>query len=374
MADANMLQRACPPSGSCLRPPLAAPYLRSQDNFTCLRIEQLSPKERCHACTISSGRRNGREQRNRSRNRYGRFPHPLDRPLLTRAVRNLALQYPKSPFNNGPLLIYLTARSAEKGAEAVRSLTSDPQLKEAKVLAQDGGLTTIKFQELDISQTTSIQQFSEFLRTEHPQGLDFVINNAGIAMQGFDSNVVKTTLQTNYYGTLEATQDLLPLLRDNGRLVNVSSMAGKLNKYSDDIRSAFLQAAKTDVPACTALMERFSQAAADGKEKEAGFPSAAYAVSKAGETAFTKAIAVKEARRGRGVLVNVSLFWCFHDTCDLTLMLEQACCPGYVKTDMTKGGGAKTPDQGAQTPVMLALHDIGGKTGGFWQSEKEIDW
>ncbi|TKA31997.1 hypothetical protein B0A50_01242 [Salinomyces thailandicus] len=270
-------------------------------------------------------------------------------------VRNLALQYPKSPFNNGPLLIYLTARSAEKGAEAVRSLTSDPQLKEAKVLAQDGGLTTIKFQELDISQTTSIQQFSEFLRTEHPQGLDFVINNAGIAMQGFDSNVVKTTLQTNYYGTLEATQDLLPLLRDNGRLVNVSSMAGKLNKYSDDIRSAFLQAAKTDVPACTALMERFSQAAADGKEKEAGFPSAAYAVSKAGETAFTKAIAVKEARRGRGVLVN-------------------ACCPGYVKTDMTKGGGAKTPDQGAQTPVMLALHDIGGKTGGFWQSEKEIDW
>lgn len=41
---------------------------------------------------------------------------------------------------------------------------------------------------------------------------------------------------------------------------------------------------------------------------------------------------------------------------------------------MTRGGGTKTPDEGAQTPVMLALNDIGGKTGGFWQSEKQIEW
>jgi carbonyl reductase 1 len=174
-------------------------------------------------------------------------------------------------------------------------------------------------------------------------------------MQGFDSNVVKKTLETNYYGTLEATQDFLPLIRDGGRLVNVSSMSGKLNKYSDDIRNAFLQAAKTDVPAVTVLMERFKSAVAEGKEKQAGFPSAAYAVSKAGETAFTKVVAMEEEKRGRGVLVN-------------------ACCPGYVKTDMTRGGGAKTPDQGAQTPVMLALQDIGGKAGGFWSDEREVEW
>jgi len=270
-------------------------------------------------------------------------------------VRNLALQYPASPFKAGPFLIYLTARSAERGAEAVNTLNNDPQLKEAKVLAQDGGDTTIKFRELDISQTKSIQDFSKFMKAEHPDGIDILINNAGIAMQGFDANVVKETIHTNYYGTLEATQDLLPHIRNGGRLVNVSSMAGKLNKYSDDIRNAFLQAAKTDVAACTALMEKFTEAVADGREKEAGFPSAAYAVSKAGETAFTKAIAMEEEKRNRGVLVN-------------------ACCPGYVKTDMTKGGGAKTPDQGAQTPVMLALQDIGGKTGGFWQSEREIEW
>jgi hypothetical protein len=31
---------------------------------------------------------------------------------------------------------------------------------------------------------------------------------------------------------------------------------------------------------------------------------------------------------------------------------------------------AKSPDQGAQTPVLLAIGDIGGKTGLFWRDEE----
>ena len=55
-------------------------------------------------------------------------------------------------------------------------------------------------------------------------------------------------------------------------------------------------------------------------------------------------------------------------------VLVNVCCPGYVRTEMTRGGGHKTPDEGAQTPVMLAIGDIGGRSGGFWQHEKEIEW
>ncbi|KAF2723050.1 NAD(P)-binding protein [Polychaeton citri CBS 116435] len=270
-------------------------------------------------------------------------------------VRNLALEYPKSPLRSGPLLIYLTARSPERGAEAVQTLNEDTQLKNAKVLAQDGGDTTIRYHALDISQTESIQDFRDFLKSQHPEGIDFVINNAGIAMQGFDADVVKTTLHTNYYGSLEATRDLLPLIRSDGRLVNVCSMSGKLNKYSDAIREEFLQAAQTDVPAVSAIMEKFIAAAAAGREKEVGFPSAAYATSKAGEIGMTKVIAMEHAKSGGNVLIN-------------------ACCPGYVKTDMTRGGGLKTVDEGAQTPVLLALGEIDRKTGRFWQSEREIEW
>ena len=39
-----------------------------------------------------------------------------------------------------------------------------------------------------------------------------------------DINVVETTLKSNYYGTLESCQALLPLIKEGGRLVNVSSM------------------------------------------------------------------------------------------------------------------------------------------------------
>ena len=56
------------------------------------------------------------------------------------------------------------------------------------MLAQDGGETTIKFRELDISQSKSIQAFSEFLKTEHPDGIDIVINNAG--KQSFDPPII----------------------------------------------------------------------------------------------------------------------------------------------------------------------------------------
>lgn len=92
---------------------------------------------------------------------------------LSDIVRQLALQYPKSPLNDGPLLIYLTARDRNRGEEALKILHDDPVLKKAKALASDGGLADIKFHELDISKTKSIQEFSSFLKKEHPDGIDF---------------------------------------------------------------------------------------------------------------------------------------------------------------------------------------------------------
>ncbi|KAF7512662.1 hypothetical protein GJ744_000923 [Endocarpon pusillum] len=152
-------------------------------------------------------------------------------------VRQLALQYPKSalhksnPESQG-LLIYLTARDNSRGEAAVRSLyEEDAQLKKSKALKKDGGWADIKFHPLDIRDTRSIRGLADYLRGEHGErAVDFVVNNAGIAMDGFDNNVVKTTLECNYYGSLEATQEFLPLLKPNGRLINVSSMLGKLNK------------------------------------------------------------------------------------------------------------------------------------------------
>lgn len=128
--------------------------------------------------------------------------------------------------------------------------------------------------------------------------------------------------------------------------MNVSSMSGHLNsKYSAQIRTAFAESRSVDD--VTKLMESFTRAVEQGKERELGWPSAAYAVSKSGITGLTRAVALEEEKgKASGVLVN-------------------SCCPGFVSTDMTKNRGAKTVDEGAQTPVLLACGDIKGTAGEF---------
>jgi len=267
-------------------------------------------------------------------------------------VRQLALQYPQSTLNTGPLLIYLTARNEERGKAALESIKTDSQLQKAKALRSQGGLTDVEYLPLDIDSKQSIDDFAAQIKKAHPEGIDFLINNAGIAMNGFNENVVKKTLHCNYYGTMEATNQLLPHIKDGGRIVNVASMAGRLSsKYSDTIRSRFLNAKKTEE--ITQLMEEFTSAVSNGTHQK-DWPSAGYAVSKAGLIGATKTTAEQNAASGSKVLIN-------------------SCCPGYVQTDMTKGGGVKTPDQGAQTPVLLAIGDIKAN-GQFWQDEKKLKW
>jgi len=170
-----------------------------------------------------------------------------------------------------------------------------------------------------------------------------------------DVDVVKATLKTNYYGTLAMTQEFLPLIRPKGRLVNVASSSGVLIPYSESLKKALTDAAKTSVNACTDMMEKFTADVQANNHKAEGWPSSAYAVSKAGEIAFTKAIAMEHEQSGGTVLVNV-------------------CDPGYTNTDMSKGKGPLTVDEGASTPVFLGLGEFGGQSGGFWKLENIIEW
>ncbi|KAH7399129.1 carbonyl reductase [Phaeosphaeria sp. MPI-PUGE-AT-0046c] len=243
-------------------------------------------------------------------------------------VRQLALQYPSSPLNNGPLLI-----------------------------CEDGGLATIKFRPFDVTNKSTITDLSTHLKKNHPEGIDFFINNAGIALDGFNPDIVKRTFETNYYATLAATSTFLADLTSSGRLVNLASSAGTLGRYSPAVRKRFLDAATSGkLEDVDAIMSDFAAAVEMGKEKEEGFPSAAYAVSKAGLIAGGKVLGREHAGKEAGKeLYSVD--------------------PGYVNTDMSKGNGTRTPDQGADTSVKLALKVIGGGgQGEFWRDGREVEW
>lgn len=105
-------------------------------------------------------------------------------------------------------------------------------------------------------------------------------------------------------------------------------------------------------------MASFATAVEQGSEKEEGFPSAAYAVSKAGLIAGGKVIGSEQTRNGKDdkrQLYSVD--------------------PGYVNTDMSKGNGTLTPDQGADTSVKLALGVVGGRGDGeFWREGRVVEW
>lgn len=51
-----------------------------------------------------------------------------------------------------------------------------------------------------------------------------------------------------------------------------------------------------------------------------------------------------------------------------------ACCPGWVATRMGGADAPLTPEEGADTPVWLALLPEDGPTGGFFRARQPIGW
>ena len=99
----------------------------------------------------------------------------------------------------------------------------------------------------------------------------------------------------------------------------------------------------------------------DGSHETLGFPSiySAYSVSKIGLIALTRAhqLLFDSEEPNRGILVN-------------------SVCPGFVKTDLNENRGILTPEQGAITPVHLALipADETKPRGEFWSLLQPVDW
>ncbi|KAJ4412857.1 hypothetical protein N0V82_008708 [Gnomoniopsis sp. IMI 355080] len=288
-------------------------------------------------------------------------------------VRQLAFQYPSSKFNRGPLLIYLTSRNKESGEAAVQAVTQ--QIQEAS--AKDSPPVEVKLRLLDIESPESISALAASLAADHPKhdgggGIDILINNAAVlgimGEEGLKPEAVEWTIRANYYGVLRVMEALLPQIREGGRIVNLGSLAGGLKlgprkNYSDGIEARFLGAEK--VEDVNSIVEDFAAALQKG-EWQKDWPPSAYAVSKAAVVAITRVFAKQLAQDGRQVLVN-------------------CCCPGMVMTDMYRAptgmtgmsaifGDPKTPDQGAKTPVMLALDDLNGQSGLFWRNEKILEW
>uniref|UniRef100_A0A915Q1G7 carbonyl reductase (NADPH) n=1 Tax=Setaria digitata TaxID=48799 RepID=A0A915Q1G7_9BILA len=261
-------------------------------------------------------------------------------------------------------IIYLTARNDKLGTESLRKLIKE---------LGDKRRSEINFHQLDITSRNSCENFASFLKKEHG-GLDVLINNAGIAFRYEATEPpeeqARITIGVNYEGTKQVSNILFPLIRDGGRVVNVSSSEGVIaGRYSDEI-IAMLTSPSLTIADIDKFTQDYIKACVENKRKENGFPPSAYKVSKAAEIALTF-IQAKELKP-RNILVNaVSKFLCIF--CPEEEQFE-ACHPGYVKTDMTSDRAPLTIEEGADTPIYLATLEGNEPTGKFFYKRKVIDW
>ncbi|WP_437338109.1 SDR family oxidoreductase [Sorangium sp. So ce394] len=241
---------------------------------------------------------------------------------------------------------------ARRGVHVVLGSRDEGRGNAAAAALKEQGIS-VEPRRLDVSEERSVEELARALAAEHG-GVDIVVNNAGIAMQGFNAEVARNTIEVNFFGALRLTTELLPLMRAEGRIVMVTSGLGDRRSISEALQAQFGEAALTREE-LVQLMRKFVSDVSAGRHTAEGWPSSAYAVSKIGLNALTGVLARELEGDGRKIRCN-------------------AACPGWVRTDM---GGAHAPrsvEEGAETPVWLALLPSGGPQGGVFRDKAPAHW
>ncbi|XP_040325342.1 carbonyl reductase [NADPH] 1-like, partial [Herpailurus yagouaroundi] len=147
------------------------------------------------------------------------------------------------------------------------------------------------------------------------------------------------------------------------RVVNVSSIMSlvALKNCGPELQQKFRSETITEEE-LVELMNKFVEDVKNRVHQNEGWPDMqilTYGVSKMGVTVLSRIHARKlsEQRRGDRILLN-------------------ACCPGWVRTAMGGPTAIKSPEEGAETPVYLALLPPDAKEphGEFVMEKKVEQW
>lgn len=215
--------------------------------------------------------------------------------------------------------IVIGSRDVANGKEAVEKLKAEGVDAEA-----------VRF---DITKPADDKEVYDYLDKKYGR-LDILINNAGISKDDFRSAnktsstsaaTLHETFDTNFFGAVQLTQTLLPLIKKApaGRIVNLSSILGSLALHADP---------KSPIYNAKAF---------------------AYDASKAALNSFTIHLA--------------------HELRDTKIKVNSA-HPGWVKTDMGGDAAPMEITDGAKTSVQLATLPDDGPTGAYIHLDQTLPW
>ena len=239
--------------------------------------------------------------------------------LVTGANKGIGFETVRQLAQKG-CTVLLAARDLHRGKEAVRQLQAES--------------LDVEFVLLDMERPEDFRRVADDIR-RHYGHLDILVNNAGVQIETEDWNVnttstipmdvLRRTFDINFFGMVELTQVLLPLIRLSpaGRIVNLTSILASLQMHATPGSNTY------------------------------NTKTFAYNSSKAAVNAFTIHLA--------------------HELKDTKIKVNAA-HPGWVKTDMGGAGARLESGDGAATSVSLALLDDDGPTGRYRFFDKELPW
>ncbi|MCH7478032.1 MAG: SDR family NAD(P)-dependent oxidoreductase [SAR324 cluster bacterium] len=233
-------------------------------------------------------------------------------------------------------------------AKGLRVVLAARREEEARAAARKLGCDHLQ---LDVADGESIARAAAELRKRYG-GLATLVNNAGVALSGFDAQVARTTLAVNFFGAMEVTDAFRPLLSGEASIVMVSSGMGELSCLARPLRQEF-ESPELHRDALIGLMNRFIADVAAGSFRSQGWPESAYRVSKVGLNALTRVLA--RELDGTGIRVN-------------------SVCPGWVRTGMGGRGATRSVAEGSRGIVWAALLPAGTPSGNFLRDGAPIPW
>jgi NAD(P)-dependent dehydrogenase (short-subunit alcohol dehydrogenase family) len=234
--------------------------------------------------------------------------------LITGANKGIGFEAARQLGEAGTRVL-VGSRDVDRGQRAVQEL-------------QSSGIDAEMIR-IDVSDPTSIRGAAEELGQKVDR-LDILVNNAGIGLERcplseLDIEVLRSVLETNFFGAFLTIQAFMPLLRKSsaGRIVNVSSGLGSLFSLSNPQWAAH-QALYTP-----------------------------YSISKVALNSLT-------------ALLSAELI----DSAIKVNSVE----PGYTATDMTDQKGLQSVDVAARVVVKYALLPSDGPTGGYFDARGPMPW
>ncbi|CAD8201504.1 unnamed protein product [Paramecium pentaurelia] len=173
----------------------------------------------------------------------------------------------------------------------------------------------IRTHQLDVSNKESVANLKDWLVQQHLK-IDVLVNNAGVSQNP------RSIIDINVIGTIDVSEQLLTTLTEDGKILLVSSILGKLNSQPKELKEQLQQ--KKTKEEIIQLSEEFI--------KKNDNNLAVYSASKAILNAYGRYVL-------SGLVKPNQSIYCMH--------------PGWIKTDM---GGPQAPgslDDGVVTSQFL---------------------